>query len=300
MVFKDKEQTATQVEMLPSTSHQKNMAINQAWDKLYRRLEKDGLLQDDTFRKSQRRHISGAGKLAVAAAIAACIITGWYFMHTTAWQDDRMQALYNEPEAPTLAKMLADGSVVYLSEQTTLIYPAHFADDKREVILQGEAFFDIAKKTECPFIIDTDIAKVEVTGTSFKIKSEPNALFLLSVREGEVRVMHKSSHQALTAKAGEAVFFDSERIQLQKNTVGFDDFFTCISFKDERLADVATIINLHLDTLQIKVDPTIGDRIITLPFLLSNNIVETAEAICKAMDLRLLQQDNELHITKPE
>ena len=51
-------------------------------------------------------------------------------------------------EKPTLVKTLEDGSVVYLAQESTLKYPEHFAEDKREVNLQGEAFFDVAKKPE--------------------------------------------------------------------------------------------------------------------------------------------------------
>ena len=50
-----------------------------------------------------------------------------------------------------LVTTLEDGSVVYLAQESTLKYPEHFATDKREVNLQGEAFFDVAKKHEQTF-----------------------------------------------------------------------------------------------------------------------------------------------------
>jgi ferric-dicitrate binding protein FerR (iron transport regulator) len=286
MVYKDKEQ--------------EKLTVNQAWDHLYQRLEKDGLLPEKAIGKPPRRYLSVATILSAAAAITVCIYMGWHYTHKTIQQDETMLVMYNEANAPTLATMLEDGSVVYLAEQSSLKYPDRFAEDKREVILQGEAFFEVKKQTERPFIIDTDIAKVEVTGTSFKIKSGSDASFLLSVNTGEVLVTQKSSQQTLSVKAGETILFDAQQIQLNKSDAGFDEFFTYIHFKDERLADVAAIINLHSDTIQLKVDPAIADRIITFPFIVSSNIVETTELIGQALNLRLLQQGNNLYITKPE
>ena len=54
-----------------------------------------------------------------------------------------------------LVTTLEDGSVVYLAQESTLQYPEHFTTDKREVNLQGEAFFDVAKNHEQTFLIET-------------------------------------------------------------------------------------------------------------------------------------------------
>ena len=294
-----------------------NKAVSQAWNLLYQRLERDGLLKDVHVQKSfgrniefkpntllsdetayrpPRRFVSVIGRIAVAVAIMACIFSGWYFLRKTNLPEMTMQVLTNEAHAPLLATMLEDGSVVYLSEQTTLNYPDRFDDNKREVTLQGEAFFDIKKLPERPFIIHTDIVRVEVTGTSFKIKSEQNASFLLSVCEGDVKVTQKNQYQSLIVKAGETAFFDSERLQLRKNETRCDEYFKCIHFKDENLTDVATIINIHLDSLRLKVDPSVEKRI-TFTFMVDGNFAETVEAICLALDLHYLQHDNTIYIS---
>ena len=277
------------------------MVIDQAWNALYQKLEREGLLPENTSGNRQRRQIANAGKLAVAAAIIiACVLSGWYFTREKRQYNASMLVMYNEVHSPTLATMLDDGSVVYLSEQTSLKYPECFAADKREVFLQGEAFFNIKNQPGRPFVIDTEIAGVEVTGTSFKMKSENNTSFSLAVREGEVRVTQKNSRQSIAVKAGESVVFDAGQNQLKKNAAACNEFFSHIRFKDERLVDVATIINLHLDTLQLKIDPAIGNRILTFTFIVNSNITETAGLICKALDLRLSQQDHMLYISKPE
>lgn len=279
---------------------QKNRTVNRAWDHLYQRLEKEGLLPEENEYNHKIRHIAPLRRLYVAAVLVACIFFGWYFTRKTYFPEKELMVLYNEANAPTLATMLEDGSVVYLSGQTSLKYPNHFADDKREVILQGEAFFDVKKQSERPFFIDTDLARIEVVGTSFNIKNNHNASFLLSVREGEVRVTQKSRQQTLSVQAGETVLFDSEQLQLIRNTTRFDDYFKYIHFKDESLGNIAKIINMHSDSTKLKIDPEIEMRYLTFTLPEKGNISEIAEVMCLVLKLQHSQQDNTIYISKPK
>ncbi|MDR0574881.1 MAG: FecR family protein [Tannerella sp.] len=284
MVFKEKKQ--------------ENTVIDLAWDHLYQRLEKDGLLPEKNVVKHNFLQSNTLKTLFVAAVLIACIFSGWYFTRKTNLPDKELLVLYNEVNAPTLATMLEDGSVIYLSEQASLKYPDHFAEDKREVILQGEAFFEIKKQSERPFFIDTDLARVEVVGTSFNVKSDHRSSFLLSVREGVVRVTQKSRRQALSVKTGETVLFDSEQLQLIKTTTGFDEYFKRILFKDEHLKNVAAIINMHSDSIKLKIDPEIEQRAITFTLSEKSSIAEIAEVICLALELEHARQKNTIYISK--
>ncbi len=66
---------------------------------------------------------------------------------------------------------LSDGTVVKLNSGTKLEFPNTFSGDNREVTLEGEAFFDVAKNPDSPFIINLKDLKVTVLGTSFNIDS---------------------------------------------------------------------------------------------------------------------------------
>ena len=56
-----------------------------------------------------------------------------------------------------------------LNTNSKLEYPENFDADTREVTLSGEAFFDIERDKTKPFIIHTDLANIEVLGTSFYV-----------------------------------------------------------------------------------------------------------------------------------
>ena len=69
------------------------------------------------------------------------------------------------------AVYLPDNSLVYLNDNTNLVYDEGFSLGKRTVYLEGEAFFKVSHNPEKPFIVYTRTAKTEVLGTSFNVKA---------------------------------------------------------------------------------------------------------------------------------
>ncbi|MCD0464210.1 FecR family protein [Flavobacterium sp. ENC] len=69
---------------------------------------------------------------------------------------------------------LSDGTLVHLNSGTTLKYPVKFiAGENRQVFLEGEAFFDVAKDKKHPFIVNADKLNVRVLGTHFNVSNYP-------------------------------------------------------------------------------------------------------------------------------
>jgi transmembrane sensor len=69
---------------------------------------------------------------------------------------------------------LPDGSSVWLNAGSKLEYDKSFGNDRRDVYLAGEAYFDVVKNPEKPFIVNTGSAKVKVLGTSFNVRCYPD------------------------------------------------------------------------------------------------------------------------------
>ena len=69
---------------------------------------------------------------------------------------------------------LSDGTIVHLNSGTTLKYPVKFiASGNRQVFLDGEAFFDVAKDKTHPFVVNADNLNVRVLGTHFNVSNYP-------------------------------------------------------------------------------------------------------------------------------
>jgi transmembrane sensor len=87
---------------------------------------------------------------------------------------------------------LSDHSVVTLQPKSIIRYNETFAGDNREVTLEGEAFFEIAKNPNKPFFVYTNNLITKVLGTSFTIKSnKTTGNVRVDVRSGQVSVFSK-------------------------------------------------------------------------------------------------------------
>lgn len=87
---------------------------------------------------------------------------------------------------------LADGSVVTIGRKGRLKYPAGFEGEARNVYLEGEAFFEVAKDANKPFTVFTGDVRTEVLGTSFKVSAQPGSAVEVAVVTGKVRVSYHS------------------------------------------------------------------------------------------------------------
>lgn len=75
------------------------------------------------------------------------------------------------PRGQRTQVVLPDNSKVWLNSETSLRYPATFNQKIREVTIEGEAFFEVAKNTGKPFFVNTTELKIRVYGTSFNVKA---------------------------------------------------------------------------------------------------------------------------------
>lgn len=137
----------------------------------------------------------------IAASIA--VILGCWFGYRILRTDGISGKIVTQSEATqTIEKNtsekvrqihLADGSVISLQPNSTLRYPKDFNEDSRTVYLEGEAFFDIAKNPEKPFVVFANEVVTKVLGTSFNIKAfDQDKDITVAVKTGRVSVLSKN------------------------------------------------------------------------------------------------------------
>ncbi|TCC96997.1 DUF4974 domain-containing protein [Pedobacter hiemivivus] len=108
---------------------------------------------------------------------------------------------------------LPDGTTVWLNASSTLKYPTAFVKDKRKVVLTGEAYFEVAKNPNQPFVVSTNGAgkaqEVTVLGTHFNINSYQNEeATKTTLLEGAVKVS-TSLQGNVTLKPGQQAILES-------------------------------------------------------------------------------------------
>jgi transmembrane sensor len=97
---------------------------------------------------------------------------------------------------------LPDNSVVTLKQGGILAYHKSFNEENRDIVLQGEAFFEVARNEQKPFIINAEDVSVKVLGTSFYVKSGKTAY--VAVVTGKVQMaLSKDTARKLILTPGE-------------------------------------------------------------------------------------------------
>lgn len=134
---------------------------------------------------------------------AAAVVTG--LLAWTVWPSTRNESIAAPRQNEVVAKkgtrsslVLPDGSKIWLNADSRLIYNDHFMSDSiREVTLEGEAFFEVARNPKRPFIVHTSGIDVRVLGTAFNVKSYPREKSIeTTLIHGSVEVSGRNMSQA--------------------------------------------------------------------------------------------------------
>lgn len=164
----------------------------------------------------------------------------------------QLEVVYNKVEIPRggeYALVLSDGTKVHLNSMSSLRFPVAFTAGKREVELQGEAYFEVSK-TGQPFIVNANGMQVEVLGTTFNISAYPDEEYQTTLVNGSVKVSAEKG-ESLILKPSQQATIASSSNSIQVRTVD-TSFYTSwvkgkINFKDQRLEDIMKTLSRWYD-----------------------------------------------------
>lgn len=142
-----------------------------------------------------------------------------------------------------------DGTRVKLNADSRLIYAHPFAEDMREVYLEGEAFFDVAPNPDRPFIVHTGNLFTKVLGTSFNIRTYPEEdAIKVSVVSGSVMVESKTeakdqeANQPILLKPSEMVTYDKKKFTTEVAPIDIENIIAwnndILIFNNARFSEV--------------------------------------------------------------
>lgn len=112
---------------------------------------------------------------------------------------------------------LSDGTIVTLSHYSSLTYPKKFGNSNREVLLEGEGYFQVAKDKKHPFVVSAKAVRVKVLGTHFNIQSYTNDPYIkATLVEGAVEVSNTDNSEKILLQPSQAAIFDKATSILSK------------------------------------------------------------------------------------
>lgn len=149
---------------------------------------------------------------SVASIILLCIFSWGVFNYFSP-----AKILSASTLAETKTIQLPDGSEVTLNRYSTLTYPQTFKKKNREVQLQGEAYFKVAKDSDHPFIVQTTNILVEVLGTQFNLEAYPkDERIKTTLFEGSVSVKQTANNESVILAPHESATYHKENGLLTK------------------------------------------------------------------------------------
>lgn len=114
---------------------------------------------------------------------------------------------------------LSDGSTIWLSANSTLEYPEKFDGEYREVILQGEAFFDVVSNPNQPFVVKSGDLQTRVLGTSFNIRAfEDEEDIKITVVTGRVSIEQTATTDNTDAPQSVAFLYPEQQLVYNNST----------------------------------------------------------------------------------
>ena len=155
-----------------------------------------------TKQDNKKKTIRFMPTLRWAARIAAAVIiavSGYYMTTNYIYNKDAQPQTITVPAGQRAQITLADGTRVWLNAQSTLTYASDFGRNDRNVELDGEAYFEVAKNKKLPFYVHTEMHKVRVVGTSFNVCAYKGSKeFETTLVEGIVDIYPSCNDQVIT------------------------------------------------------------------------------------------------------
>lgn len=274
-----------------------------------------GRLYNPVFKKRNRRYVL----LAAASVVLLLTVNIWQFLENRELKVELAIPRVTLAEVPSEQKHtlytnngvkgyveLPDGSKVWLNSASRLTYPDRFNGATREVLVAGEAFFEVVKDSLKPMIVNTNRDfMIEVLGTKFNIRSYDNdyeaQTTLISGSINLIREKNRGERELIAHLSPKESFVirDKNAPVLIKQI----DTTKQIAWKNGQLIFEATPIPEVLKKLErwhgtkfIIVDPDILNAKLTANFR-SESIVQIMEMIkfCTSIDYSVTENIVTLH-----
>lgn len=179
--------------------------IDRAEKKLFKRIEQE------EAQRSRKLFINKWRKYAAAVAVALLAVggLGYWFNSTDSYPDIIVESV---TDGIIKEITLPDGTKVWLNNDAMIKYTDKLAGKERNVYIDGEAYFEVVKDPQKPFIVQSDAMQVRVLGTTFNFKNDKTSRVAeTTLIEGEVEVKGNNNE-------GMIILTPGQRAELNKYT----------------------------------------------------------------------------------
>jgi len=272
--------------------------VDHAWSRLSKRIDLPQSHEETTNVTSIRPFLF----LKVAASICILVAAGFLlFGILKAESRSPRNVLVQNVTRSDKGIVLPDSSVVWLNANSTIEYPVSFDKSTREVILKGEAFFDIRKDVK-PFIVKTENMNIQVKGTRFNVQAYKNdQTAKTTLEEGKVELHVTGEKNIYTLGPGDQAILNKT---LSKVTLKKVDPANFTAWKEDKLIFDNTPLCDIISRLEnrfhvaIEIDSTISQQERLTMTIENENLDEILDHIVLSSDLQVKKEKNKILLFK--
>ncbi len=294
-------QVKQDLEIINLNKSMNKINVDSAWEKLKNRIQEDEQ-NVPIIEEEKVRFLAFPAVLKFAATIV--ILLGIGFFSTKIYQkisDKTITLEYTSLNKLEKEIVLPDGSTVVLNSDSKISYPKVFASNERRIELEGEAFFNVTKNTDQPFIIEAKNAEVKVLGTSFNVNASISGNMVeVFVETGLVQLSRmKNGDEKILINPGDIGVLSTDNLTKVKNN---DQNIVAwktkeIVFHEDNLEKVIKTLNKvyktnikckSLDVLELRYTSTFKDQ----------DIDSILNVICLTFNLKIESTEDQIYLVK--
>ena len=222
--------------------------------------------------------------IAAAILLAICTI-GIFFIRNEPAKNQTAAAQVNQQKINRLVR-LPDGSTVIISSGSKFNYPSSFDGlARREVYLEGQAFFDIKHNASKPFIVHAGQFETTVLGTAFNIKAFPGDIDItVTVTRGKVKVSDQNRTLGILLPR-QQITCNKQKANPTLKTVDTDTYLDWkaqdLLFDDVTVAEAAELLEERFNVNITFSDQLIKSNRFTTTFLKGESFEQVLTSICE-------------------
>lgn len=195
---------------------------------------------------------------------------------------------------------LADGTRVWLNAESSIKYPAQFAQDKRMVELKGEGYFEVAHDKARPFIVTAGGQEVKVLGTRFNVNAYNNEPHILTTLvEGSVQLSDIAHKTTMLLKPSQQAIFTSTSGRFDVNTLDTEPYTAWteneFSFQGASMGEVLRQLERWYD-IDVDYDTVPTDMEVTASLKRNKKLSSVLQILEKATDIHFEMKGRRLRI----
>jgi transmembrane sensor len=222
---------------LPNAAAEQLPVIEKEWNELNKKIQRP---QGTIIRKLLSK------QMAVAASIIGLLVVVSYLLFNAGGNNNNVAQINKQEDIikssadAVLTDTLPDGSVIIINKHSSIAFSNDFKKVNRELLLNGEAYFNVVPDKAKPFVISIDALKIEVVGTSFNVRNNASTGNIeVQVQSGIVKMY--TTQNEITVVKGQTGTFGKQDGQLKvTNSIDLNSisyatksfYFNDISFVD--------------------------------------------------------------------